>query len=99
MSLFKDFSQYNQEQLMELIKKYNQRLYKTDPESVLFDQIVQLRDTAQQHMDELMFIENYRETNRDENQTLDIGEVESSEHTPDYSSNVLLDAQVTRGNK
>lgn len=97
--MFKDFSQYNQEQLMDLIKKYNQRLYKTDPESALFDQIVMLRDSAQQHMDELIFIDTYKEKNSDQDQTLNIGEVEFSEHTPEYSSNIVLDAQVTRENK
>jgi hypothetical protein len=81
-----------QDKLHEEIKRINDQLAKTNQSSPMFNQLLNMLETAQGALDEKMAIE--RSKNQKDS-AINIGSVESTVIEPDYDRDEILDAVVT----
>lgn len=79
-----------EEALIAEVEKMNRQLWKTSQGSPMYDQILNMLQTAQGALDEVMFIQRIKK----EDKIIEIGYVDSATAIPDYDSNALLTAIV-----
>lgn len=77
--------------LMSEIKRIQDRLFKLSPEHPMFAQLQDMMAMATQQHQEMM----YMSRNKDlKDEVLEIGEMESTDYTPDYTNQELLNITV-----
>lgn len=77
--------------LIKEIEKLTKRMLATDPASPIYGQLQSYIDMARDSYNDIM----YTQKIKSESTVMDIGEMESMEHTPDYSDEELLNVLVT----
>lgn len=78
--------------LNEEIKRLHDRLFTLSPESPMYDQLLDMINTANSAYNDLVYAAKFKDA---KDESLDIGTMESTVITPDYSKVDLLDAVVT----
>lgn len=79
-----------EEKLVAEIERLNRQLWKTSVSSPIYNQLLDMLNTAQGALDELMF----RQRVKKEDKIIEIGYVDSTTTLPDYNSAALLNAIV-----
>ena len=74
------------------IKRLHDHLFTLDPESPMYNQILDMIDTANSAYNDMVYASRFKNA---EDVAMDIGTMESSVNTPDYTKTELLDAVVT----
>lgn len=93
-----NFSHFTTEQLQQYIKECSDKLLKVPSQSSMFDQIYEFKSYAEQELGERYFLERFQEAQSNVTQTVNIGIMDESVHTPDYNSEIVFDSTVTGGN-
>lgn len=81
-----------EEKLNEEIKRLNDQLFKLNPESPMYNQVLDMLDTANQAYTDLMYAQRFKDTKDD---VLEIGNAIGEVKETDYDSDELLNAVVT----
>lgn len=81
-----------EEKLNDEIKRLHNQLFKLNPASPMYDQILNMLDMAQSAYNDLMYAQRYKDAS---DEAMEIGTVNSDVIEPDYSKDELLDAVVT----
>lgn len=80
----------NEEKLLDEIKKLNKRLMITNQATPIYNQLLNMLDQAESAYQDIMYASRIKK----ESTVLDIGEIESTSYTPDYSEDTVLEALV-----
>jgi len=91
MDYYDKYSSMNEEKLLDEIEELNKRLFKIRGNSPIRSQLLDMIHTAEN------FYREFQSTRRVklENTVINIGEIESSVNTPEYSSIEVLNILVT----
>ena len=82
----------SQDKLHQEIRRINDQLAKTKQSSPVFDQLLNMLETAQGALDEKMAVERAK---NQKDSAINIGSIESTVIEPDYDRDEILDAVVT----
>lgn len=89
-----DFYSYayslSEDKLFEEIEKINKKLLNTNPNSPIYNQLLDMRDTASMAYGEILAKKRIKK----EDTVLEIGTIESTEYTPDYKEDDVLNIIV-----
>ena len=81
----------NEDKLSEEIQKVLKRINKAKPGSPMYNQLISMLNTAQMAYSDLM---STRRVKSKDDEIIEIGEMESTVTTPDYSDDQVLDILV-----
>ena len=84
-----------EDKLTDEIQQLNKRLMKTDPASPVYAQLLGMLSHAESAYQDII----YASRIKNESTVLDIGEMESTTYTPDYSESSVLEALVNSYSK
>lgn len=79
-------------ELLSEIETLTKKISSLTPGTQIYEMMVEHYNTAQEAYQEQMMIKSYSNM---KDQVINIGEMEETVHTPDYSKKELLDAVVT----
>ena len=83
----------SEDELFKEIERLTKALYKMDPQSKLYDQVLQMLNMAQDAQNDKMYLRRYQNNSQDE--VLEIGTINSEVLHPDYDSEELLNITVS----
>ena len=74
------------------IKKLHDNLFRLDPESPMYNQLLDMVDIANSAYNDMVYAARFKDA---KDEAMEIGTMESSVNTPDYTKAELLTAVVT----
>lgn len=80
----------SEEKLIEEIEKLNKKMFTMNPGTPMFNQLQGMLETAQMAYGEVLM----KRRVKTEDSVMEIGTIESTEYTPDYSKQDLLNVLV-----
>lgn len=84
------------DKLHDEIRSMNERRFKMQPGSQVYQQLGQMIQMANQIAQEKQMVENFNQRQKDkpDSEIINIGEIEETVYTPDYSTEELLNILV-----
>lgn len=83
----------SENEVLDEIDNLTRKISKTVPGTPTYNSLVELYHTAQDAYQEILMIKSFSE--KKSNEVINIGTIEETVHTPDYTKAELLDAVVT----
>jgi translation initiation factor 2B subunit (eIF-2B alpha/beta/delta family) len=91
MDYYSHIYSLTEDKLIQEIENLNKRLFKINPGSAMYNQLLDMINTAQTAHAEMQYVRRVKDTS---DKIIEIGEVTEHIVTPDYSSEELLIAVV-----
>lgn len=79
-----DFSGLTVQELMDKQQEYTKKLYRIQPNSPLYDNVIAMKEAVEQEYQERMYMQMFKEKKEEIEEVIDIGNIESTVETPDY---------------
>jgi hypothetical protein len=93
MDYYEKFVALSEDKLSDEIRGLTKRLLAISPQSGMYDQLLNMLHTAESIYEEKIMVAKFRGS--ESNSVINIGSIDESVYTPDYSREELLDAVVT----